>query len=1008
LDEDGVPGVESTWIAVDQPAPDDTGNPGPGELVVVSPPVLIADLTDPFAVGTVVTMSAATIGGGVAPITLDNYIEEADDAIGTGATLSDHIPGDPLDIALVGKYLRAVTEATDSDAPPEVVTGESPWSAVAVYDPDPVTAPVINDIRWIEQATDEWLAVFDLDPMLTGDYTNLAGNLQVQWARKPANPLGTPSWEVMTPYNSTDGEESAVSGVSGEWKADTTSTATTGNWIRPNRRMPEYRPPDTYNFLIRYSEDAGANWSPIAELDVLNSVDGFPWFDTPVGVGDYWKSIERSPGAALGTPSFYGEGHQLYRGMSTGLTHSIVYLFGDMCGVNKSNNFGDTWFRVGRSGLRQFAFESGAVDPHDPDRVIAYGHSAWLHTTNPYDDYRGFWLSTDGGETWTLRQLVTVSAPGEHQAHRDFTYDPNTLGGASSTRDWYYMQTINGTGSQFWKSTDGGSTWAVAGAQMSTTKFGKVHMTQHHPVTANKIYVAADNGLWVTTNGGVSGSGSWVRVGTGLPTGKCRAVYLNSDGTTIIVSVSGAVWRSTNSGSTWSSIYSTQPVTDIAVDWNTSGGYTVYAKTSGPSAVGNYQDMAVSTNSGSSFSTGKARTPSPGYSGDQYYQRLGGSGNVNGMLVHPLNAGVILNHNVSRFFKSTDKGQIWFDATKGSTGMNTSLVPYTFMIDPNDAGRWCFGAQDVGFVEVLDYGGGGLQFSNITQAQLEAIPGIGVANRSSATAACILPTGRMIVAVGANVQGLFYKSPGATSWTATGTGAVIPYINYHPTTTSAVGAGGYKSTNSGSSWSVFPSSMRFVSMHPDGTGFFTVGNTSVYRSTNWHTASPTFVPFYQITGTFYAVGTAYPIIKCDPTNNTRIYCLDNNRDFVRVTNSGSTFNSATVLSLPLRGETSLTAAEFRMGQIAADYNQAGLVYAHVAMAGVPNIFRGQITGSSIVWEDITSNSSMWNMNSIDVHEETGDVMIGGGEGMWVYPPPYSVANSIWENLPEPVDEILPT
>jgi hypothetical protein len=51
---------------------------------------------------------------------------------------------------------------------------------------------------------------------------------------------------------------------------------------------------------------------------------------------------------------------------------------------------------------------------------------------------------------------------------------------------------------------------------------------------------------------------------------------------------------------------------------------------------------------------------------------------------------------------------------------------------------------------------------------------------------------------------------------------------------------------------------------------------------------------------------------------------------------------------------------------------------------------------------------MWNMNSIDVHEETGDVMIGGGEGMWVYPPPYSVANSIWENLPEPVDEILPT
>jgi hypothetical protein len=1016
LDENGVPGLESTWVETEQQAPDFPVEPGEGDLEVLVTPQLVLDNTDPLAVGTVADVIAATFTGGVAPVTLDNYIEEADDALGTGATLSDHVPGDNLDVALAGKYLRAATEATDSDDPPNVVTGYSEWTTEAVFDPTPATAPVINDIRWIEAATDEWLPIFDLDPMDPGDYVgHSTGDLRVQWARKPANPNGTPSWEIMTPYGASDGEESAVAGTTGEWKADTTSTATTGNWIRPNRRMPEYRSPDTYNFYIRYSNNAGVDWSPIAELDVLNSVDGFPWLNVDPPSGDYWRSLEFTGVANDTAPTYYGEGAQLMRGLSTGESHAVVYAFGDMCGIRRSDDFGGDWRIVEGNNLRQYAWEAGAVDPVDPNRVMAFGHSAWLEAYVPYSAYKGFWLSTDGGVNWTHTLPVSNTKTGSHHSQRTFTHDPNTTG--ATTRDWYYVQNLPNTGTQLWKSTDGGSNWATVGTEMAWTKFGAVYWLQHHPITANKIYLAAANGLWQTTNGGVSSAASWGRVGTGLPAGRCRSFYINDAGTTLICSmqtVDQGVWRSTNSGSTWTRIYNAQPVKDLAVDWNTDTNYTIYVKTTGTSATGNYNDMVVSTNGGTSFSANKPRVPVPGYEGNQYYQRLSSSGQVDHMLVHPLVPGVVLNHTVNRWQKSVDKGQTWSGlATRGSTGVNCSLIQSTFAVDPNDPGRWAFGAQDDGYCEITGYGAGGLTHNNVTTAQVEAITGIDPpVNRESGTAALILPTGRMLLAVGTNNQGIFRKNPGDIGWTNTGAAASnLRYMCYHPTSTAVVGAGVYKSTNSGTSFTAFAQGMRLIHIHPDGTGFFATNTRDIYRSTNWHQTTPTFTPFYQLaSGSLYMIGIPWPILKSDPHDNQAIYTVNANKDFVRVRNTGSTFASAAVTSLPLRGETDLSAAQFRMGAIAADYRVNGLVYAHVAMPGIANIFRGVITGSSIAWEDITGFSGKWPMNSLDVHPVTGDVMISGGWGLWVYPPPagHPAVTSIWNNLPDPVEELIPT
>ena len=141
----------------------------------------------------------------------------------------------------------------------------------------------------------------------------------------------------------------------------------------------------------------------------------------------------------------------------------------------------------------------------------------------------------------------------------------------------------------------------------------------------------------------------------------------------------------------------------------------------------------------------------------------------------------------------------------------------------------------------------------------------------------------------------------------------------------------------------------------------------------------------------------------DPFDERAIYTIDNNRDLIRVRNTGANFNNASITTLGLSDEEwGGTGSEFQIATIAADPNQNGLIYAVIGWPGHELIWRGQVTGNSVAWENITLNAPRWPLNSIDVHPETGDVIIGGGAGVWVYPAPYSAANSIWSNLPDPV------
>jgi hypothetical protein len=1031
-------GSFSTWVVrTQQPSTD----PDPEELTITGNPSLVLDETNALVVGAIVDIDPGTVAGGTPPYEVNTSIQSADDAIGTGVADDAHIPGDALDAALVGKHLRAKVVVTDDAT--DTATAYGDWTTEAVVEPDPVSALTITSHRFVSLGSDEYQTVFAIPTgtINPASYTGKAGTIRVQLARVPGNPNGIPNWgEYLSPYNYAEGQRAVVSGSSGDWRCNDDDVTTSGNWIKPALRMPVHRPPDTYAYLIRYSANAGVDCLPAVRVDPNITAPIFSWITATPPPSAFWRPMDINAGAAAQNLGHYGDGHQFCRCIAA--SGNRAYAFGDMCWIRRSDNFGSNWKMVEGNGLSAFAFNSGAVDPDDEDRVIAIAHPAWFKNTQPYQATSAIWLSTDGGGSWTSRFPLSTGDSGhqlnDHHQHT-VCFDPNG-GNTPATRRWYHMHNREGFGSQLMVSSNGGSTWANTGAAYAASKWTRVHDFQMHPTTANRFYIGTSSGFF-TSNGVPAAASDWVRSGTGLPVADCRAFAVN--GSTIYVALTTdvtadrGVWKSTNTGSTWTRVLNVN-ARELRVDWTSSPHVVVVRRTiaSGDSQL---TDLYVSVDGGATFSTNKARVGPPGDAN----QTLTGSSRYSGMIAHPTVGGVfVINESSGRVWKSVDKGQTWSGtATKGWQGINTSLQNVMLHKHPSTGGRFTFGCEDLGFMSFTNYGKGGFTRSNIVgnlpSPQLPSGQKYWEGSRASSWSGCVLRSGREICAIGETSQLLFRKQPGATNWTPgafTGAGITSPQaigptiqseydtmnaryrtcmaptdcIREHPTVDNVVWAGPFKSTDGGANW--VKKNYFMLDMHPDGTGYFMAAgsDTDVYRSTNWQTSTETMTPFYQSSVSLRPPGGNWHIGRADPYDNTRLYTLRAGRDLARVTNTGSTFNSASAASFPLIGQLSgLTAQQFRVGSLAPSFNTEGLIYCAVPWAGVSNLWRGVISGSEVTWTDITGNAPKWALHSIDVHPETDDVIIGGGCGLWCYPPPTVEAASIWQNLPYPVEYVAP-
>ena len=233
-------------------------------------------------------------------------------------------------------------------------------------------------------------------------------------------------------------------------------------------------------------------------------------------------------------------------------------------GVYRSKDGGKTWQNVGLKGSERIG--RIVVDPSDPKRV-------WVAANGPLFNEggeRGLYLSTDGGDTWTLKHSVTSTAAG-----------PNTTTGAvdvalspddSSTvyvAMWDRLRhpdsrDYTGGGTALYRSTDGGETFEVIGQPFFGPNLEHVGRLGVAAGPEGLVYVlsstvlGATAGFYASTDGG--DTFTLKSVDDALVTGGFvyawwfGRVYIDPKDPQHVFATGVNLPRSTDGGATWASV----------------------------------------------------------------------------------------------------------------------------------------------------------------------------------------------------------------------------------------------------------------------------------------------------------------------------------------------------------------------------------------------------------------------------------------------------------------------
>ncbi|MFO0468924.1 MAG: VPS10 domain-containing protein, partial [Bacteroidota bacterium] len=301
-------------------------------------------------------------------------------------------------------------------------------------------------------------------------------------------------------------------------------------------------------------------------------------------------------------------------------------------GFYRSTDSGASWVLVttitstGRIAL--------AVSASNPDFVGAL-------VSNTSNGFKGFYASVDGGLTYMLRSST-----------------PNLMGWEINGSDsggqaWYDLcmavsptdvnQIIVG-GVNTWKSTNGGVSWSIMTNWYQTSTVPAMHADQHDLIFLNSttIYAANDGGIYRSTNNGVS----WTDLTNGMSISQLYRASADQTETRDIAGLQENGTKLRSPTGTWSDEIGGDGM-DCAIDpTNASYMYgTLY-----------YGDIQRSTNGGSSWTS---ITPSTGTDGAW----------VSPVLLDPVNpATIYLGYR--DLMKSTDRGTTWSAISTGQTGGN--------------------------------------------------------------------------------------------------------------------------------------------------------------------------------------------------------------------------------------------------------------------------------------------------------------------------------------------------
>lgn len=297
----------------------------------------------------------------------------------------------------------------------------------------------------------------------------------------------------------------------------------------------------------------------------------------------------------------------------------------------------------------------------------------------------GVWRSTNHGQTW---KHIFGNGP-----------VVNTIGVSCMVLSYNNPDTMYiGTGDRdagdapgfgvLW-STDGGNTWAVRNSGMGNRIVGKIVM---HAKNSRILIAATNGGIYRSTNSGLS----WTAVVSSGNFVDLVAHPYNPD--ILYATRNGLFFRSTDNGQTWTQITSGLPTSSsrgqIAVS-KANRGYVYFVTSPGA----NFQGLYRSTDSGSTFSS---RSTTPNILG--YYDGTSGTGDLsNGqgwydldIAADPNNAEVIYVGGVN-IWKSTNGGTNWTQTAHWYGGFGADDIHADqHAIELNPAGNKLYSGNDGG------------------------------------------------------------------------------------------------------------------------------------------------------------------------------------------------------------------------------------------------------------------------------------------------------------------------
>ena len=209
----------------------------------------------------------------------------------------------------------------------------------------------------------------------------------------------------------------------------------------------------------------------------------------------------------------------------------------------------------------------------------------------------GLWKSTNGGGTWTTNtDFLTVIGTSDVAIDPTNTQNMYLATGDGDAGDTYSTGVL--------KSTDGGTTWNTTGLAWTPNQGRTIRKLLINPTTPTTIMAFSNVGIWRTTNSGTT----WTQV---LTNGCFDAEFM--PGTPATVYACGtSFFKSTDGGATWATITTGTPaaasVNRLAIAVTAASTGTIYM-IAGSAASSGFFGFYKSTNSGTSFAQVTVSSP---------------------------------------------------------------------------------------------------------------------------------------------------------------------------------------------------------------------------------------------------------------------------------------------------------------------------------------------------------------------------------------------------------------